>query len=32
MMLPVNTEVKISTGDTGIHLWIVNGTERRIIL
>jgi 2,3-bisphosphoglycerate-dependent phosphoglycerate mutase len=31
MMLPVNTEVGISTGDTGIHLWKVKGNERRII-
>lgn len=31
MMLPVNTEVKISTGDTGIHLWEVKDMERRII-
>lgn len=31
MMLPVNTDVKIVTGDTGIHLWEVKGNERRII-
>lgn len=31
MMLPVNEEVVISTGDTGIHLWKVKGKERRII-
>lgn len=31
MMLPVNADSWISTGDTGIHLWKVNGNERRII-
>ena len=31
MMLPVNEEVVISTGDTGMHLWKVKGKERRII-
>ncbi|MBU5427451.1 histidine phosphatase family protein [Tissierella pigra] len=31
MMLPVNTDSYISTGDTGIHLWKVSGNERRII-
>jgi len=31
MMLPVNTDIKIVTGDTGIHLWEVKGNERRII-
>lgn len=31
MMLPVNTDSYISTGDTGIHLWKINGNDRRII-
>lgn len=31
MMLPVNTDTYISTGDTGIHLWKINGSDRRII-
>lgn len=31
MMLPVNTDSWISTGDTGIHLWKVSGNERRIL-
>lgn len=31
MMLPVNTDSYINTGDTGIHLWEINGNERRII-
>lgn len=31
MMLPVNTDSYISTGDTGVHLWKVDGNERRII-
>lgn len=31
VMLPVNAEIGISTGDTGIHLWKIQGDERRII-
>lgn len=31
MMLPVDTDSYISTGDTGIHLWKVTGKERRIM-
>lgn len=31
MMLPVNTDTYISTGDTGIHLWKINDSDRRII-
>jgi 2,3-bisphosphoglycerate-dependent phosphoglycerate mutase len=31
MMLPVNEDIGISTGDTGIHLWEVKGNKRRII-
>ena len=31
LMLPVNTDSYISTGDTGIHLWKVIGSDRRII-
>ncbi|OZV13772.1 histidine phosphatase family protein [Tissierella sp. P1] len=31
MMLPVNTDSYISTGDAGMHLWKVSGNERRII-
>ena len=31
MMLPVNTGSWISTGDTGVHLWVINGNERGII-
>lgn len=31
MMLPVNADTYISTGDTGIHLWKINGSDRRII-
>jgi len=31
MMLPINTDLSISTGDTGVHLWKVSGNERRII-
>ena len=31
MMLPVNTDSWISTGDTGIHLWKITGNERRIM-
>lgn len=31
MMLPVNTDSWISTGDTGVHLWKVAGNERGII-
>ena len=31
IMLPVNMNVSISTGDTGVHLWKINGSERRIV-
>lgn len=31
MMLPVNTNIWISTGDTGVHLWKANDRERGII-
>ncbi|MDR7856767.1 histidine phosphatase family protein [Tissierella sp.] len=31
LMLPVNTDLSISTGDTGIHLWKINANERRIM-
>jgi len=31
MMLPINTDLCISTGDTGVHLWKVSGSQRRII-
>jgi 2,3-bisphosphoglycerate-dependent phosphoglycerate mutase len=31
MMLPVNTDTRISTADTGVHLWKVDGKERKII-
>lgn len=31
MMLPVNTDLSISTGDTGIHLWKITDKERKII-
>jgi 2,3-bisphosphoglycerate-dependent phosphoglycerate mutase len=31
MKLPVNTDSWISTGDTGIHLWKVSGSERGIL-
>lgn len=29
--LPIDRNISISTGDTGIHLWQVNNTDRRII-
>ena len=28
--LPFNTDVSVASGDTGIHLWQVNGQERKI--
>lgn len=31
MKLPVNTDSWISTGDTGVHLWKVSGSERGIL-
>lgn len=31
MKLPVNTDFWIRTGDTGVHLWNVNGNERGIL-
>lgn len=31
MQLPVNTDSWISTGDTGVHLWKVQGRERGIV-
>jgi 2,3-bisphosphoglycerate-dependent phosphoglycerate mutase len=30
MKLPMNTDISLSSGDTGIHLWMVRGNERRI--
>ena len=29
--LPVNSEITISCGDTGIHHWKISGNKRRII-
>lgn len=31
MMLPVNSNISIRTGDTGMHLWSLNGGQRNII-
>jgi len=31
LRLPVNMETSIMSGDTGIHLWKINGNERKII-
>lgn len=31
IMLPVNTDLSISTGNTGVHLWKVTGNEKRIL-
>ena len=31
MMLPMNNDIVLNTGDTGVHLWRLNGNEKRII-
>ena len=31
MMLPMNNDIVLNTGDTGVHLWKLNGNEKRII-
>lgn len=31
LKLPMSTEVTLSSGDTGIHLWKVKGNERRVV-
>lgn len=31
MMLPINMDVSIRTGDTGVHLWKISGNKREIV-
>ncbi|HHW57308.1 MAG TPA: histidine phosphatase family protein [Clostridia bacterium] len=31
MKLPIDTDITLKTGDTGVHLWVVDGNKREIV-